>query len=158
MTASATAISHLVLRVLLGATLVGPQLLLTASTAGAAPADTYYVVHLSRIAQDAYRDWSDNLVVITNSCLSLTLGDDVFYDDSARELIFPDGESCYVQGIYRPSIQLTRISQDLYRDTGGRGYLRTRYCYAYAYSEDVVLLSDSVIFLSTGERCDLAPL
>ena len=146
---------HTVVRVLLALVAV---LLLSSANAAAAPTDTYYMVHLARVAEDAYRDWSDNLVVITNGCLSLTLGDDVLYDDSTRQLTFPDGETCYVQGIYRPSIQLTRVSQDLYRDTGGRGYLRTRYCYAYAYSEDVILLSDSVIFLNSGQRCDVAPL
>ncbi len=34
----------------------------------------------------------------------------------------------------------------------------TRYCYAYAYGEQVILLSDTVIFLNSGQRCDIAPL
>jgi hypothetical protein len=125
---------------------IGASLLLTVSVA-AAPADTTYVAHLRRAAQDTYRDQSTGLVVITNGCLSLTPGDDVLYNDALRQLTFPDGETCYVRGIYRPSIQLTRVDQDLYRDLGGRGYPRTRFCYVYTYGEDVVVLEDTVIFL-----------
>ena len=125
---------------------IGASLLLTVAAA-AEPADTTYVAHLGRVAQDAYRDQSTGLVVITHGCLSLTLGDDVLYNDALRQLTFPDGETCYVRGIYRPSIQLTRVDQDLYRDLGGRGYPRTRFCYVYTYGEDVVVLEDTVIFL-----------
>jgi hypothetical protein len=107
---------------------------------------------LARVTRDVYRDSLDNLVVVTRGCLSLTLGDDVIYNDFTRQLTFPDGETSSVRGIYRPQYQLTRVDQDLYRSLDGSGYVRTQYCYAYAYGEDVVLLSDSVIFLASRER------
>jgi hypothetical protein len=71
-------------------------------------------VHLARVADDAYRDTSSNMVLVTNGCLSLTLGDDVIYNDATKTLSFPDGQTCSVSGIYEPIFRLTRVEQDLY--------------------------------------------
>ncbi len=131
-------------------------LLLAATPTLAAPANTYYLVHLSRVADNAYRDQTSGLIAITSGCLSLVLGEDVIYNDTSRQFSFQDGQTCQVQGFYRPEIQLTRVDQDLYRDSAGRGFLHTQFCYAYAYSEDVIILPGEVLFMNSAQRCQIA--
>lgn len=55
---------------------------------------------------------------------------------------------------YRPNANLTRVAQDLYKDTYTGGYLRTMYCYEYVYYQDAIVFSNKVIFTSGGS-CDL---
>lgn len=144
--------SQLLAALALLAAVLGPT-----TAALAAPTDSYYELWLSRVADNVYRDQSTGLAVVTSGCLSLALGENVVYTDTSSQLFFQDGETCSVSGIYQPSIRLTRAGQDLYRDLGGRGYLRTRYCYVYTYGEDVLVLSDRVVFLDSGEDCQLRP-
>jgi hypothetical protein len=63
---------------------------------------------------------------------------------------------------YRVSV--TRVDQDLYRDSGSGLYLRTRYCYEYAYGADAILVwdgpgswSNRLLFESGGD-CDVVGL
>jgi hypothetical protein len=122
---------------------------------------SFYTVSVTRVAQNAYRDSSTRLVIITSSCSESTSGDDATYDDSSGgprgRLIFNGGSTCDVRGIYQSNANLTRVDQDLYKDSSGQGYLRTRFCYAYAYGEDTLILNDSVIFLNSHQRCDVDP-
>jgi hypothetical protein len=51
---------------------------------------------------------------------------------------------------------LTRVSQDLYRDGMSGVYVRTFACYQYSYGEEAVVTSDHVFFTSSGSSCQLA--
>ena len=123
----------------------------------AAPSSALYRVNVTRIAQDAYTvDYSHN-VIVTRYCYEYTYGDEAIYDADRSQLIFSAGRNtCSVVGYYRPSANLRRVSQDLYQDTGGQGYLRTKYCYQYAYGEDVLIQSDRVIFIESRDECTIS--
>lgn len=56
------------------------------------------------------------------------------------------------------TVTLTRVEQDLYRDSITRGYVRTQYCYAYAYNDEAVLKYepysyDNFVIFSDGDKC-----
>ena len=41
------------------------------------------------------------------------------------------------------------------REYGTEYLVRTRYCYVYAYSEDVVIHENTIYFLDENESCDI---
>lgn len=53
-------------------------------------------------------------------------------------------------------LSLTRISQDLYKDDISGYYFKTRYCYEYAYSEEVIFDSDEMIVIFVNSRSEYA--
>ena len=61
-------------------------------------------------------------------------------------------------GRYR--VALTRLTRNIYRDTGSRLVFVTRYCYEYVYGDTAVLLSGgnsgvSTLIFSNGNECDV---
>jgi hypothetical protein len=57
--------------------------------------------------------------------------------------------------LYRGSV--TRKAEDLYKIDGTSILIKTRYCYEYAYSEDVIIdtTKDELIFTDSGSKCDI---
>lgn len=59
--------------------------------------------------------------------------------------------------LYR--VKVTRKAQNLYRveDAVGDVYIKTRWCYAYAYREDAIVDSDEMVihFLDSDDECDI---
>lgn len=57
-------------------------------------------------------------------------------------------------------VNVTRVEQNLYRDTTSRAFIVTRYCYEYAYNQDAVLIyeaysySNKLVF-DSGTSCDV---
>jgi hypothetical protein len=135
-------------------------LVLVPGVARAAPAADLYRVTVFRVADNAYSIQLQNLVIVTQMCLSLALGDDAILNYSqaslANSIRFGDGTRCQVVGVYAPNANLTRVGDDLYKDTGGGGFLKTQFCYAYVYSEDALVLRNRVIFINSGESCELS--
>jgi len=59
---------------------------------------------------------------------------------------------------YRATV--TRIDQEVYRDSTSNVLIITQFCYEYAYSEDVVVKYepygfDNKLFFGDGETCDV---
>lgn len=59
---------------------------------------------------------------------------------------------------YQPSfasdfykVSVTRKDQDLYLIDGNGIYIKTRYCYEYAYSEEAILQIDSTVGFTVGQ-------
>jgi hypothetical protein len=56
-------------------------------------------------------------------------------------------------------VNVTRVEQDLYKVTGFDMYIKTMYCYEYAYNQDAVISYDknsytnSILFTESGESC-----
>lgn len=48
-------------------------------------------------------------------------------------------------------VSVTRKGQDLYKIDGQNIFIATRYCYEYAYSEDVILIIESNIGYTIGK-------
>lgn len=59
--------------------------------------------------------------------------------------------------LYRATV--TREAQDLYRveDAVGEVYVKTRWCYVYAYWEDALIDTDEMVihFLDSDDECDI---
>jgi hypothetical protein len=57
--------------------------------------------------------------------------------------------------LYR--ITVTRKADNLYKVDGTSIFIKTRYCYEYAYSEEAILddTRDELIFTSGGSKCDV---
>ena len=57
-------------------------------------------------------------------------------------------------------VNVTRVEQNLYRDTLSRSLIVTKYCYEYAYHQDAVLIyeaysySNKLVF-DSGTSCDV---
>jgi hypothetical protein len=56
------------------------------------------------------------------------------------------------------TVNLTRVEQDLYRDTITRGYIQTEYCYVHVYNDEAVLKYDrysydNFVIFSDGDKC-----
>ena len=138
---------------------VAALLLLAGLTAdvGVAAAEAY-PVSLTRIDKDVYREDLSKLIVLTRYCYEYAYGQDavLVYErgSSGNRVIFDGGETCDVRGIYRTNAQLERVADDVYRDQATGRYVRTRFCYVYAYGEDALVLDDRVVFVSSRESCD----
>ncbi|MDX7753337.1 hypothetical protein SJS40_07150 [Aeromonas caviae] len=56
-------------------------------------------------------------------------------------------------------LTLTRKSKNIYKVSGNDILVQTRYCYAYAYSEEAIFKTDGyggeLIFLNSNDRCDV---
>ena len=60
-------------------------------------------------------------------------------------------------------VSVTPKAQDIYQIDGSSIYIKTRYCYEYAYSEDAILQIDSpsgynvgeLTFVGGGSKCDV---
>lgn len=59
-------------------------------------------------------------------------------------------------------VNVRRVGQDLYRETGSRYLIKTRYCYEYVYGEDAILIwegsgawSGSRLVFESGSECDV---
>lgn len=52
-------------------------------------------------------------------------------------------------------VYVTHKGSNLYKIDGQRAWVQTRYCYEYGYSEDAILSSFSIVFLSSGTECDV---
>lgn len=56
-------------------------------------------------------------------------------------------------------LTLTRKSKNIYKVSGNDILVQTRYCYAYAYSEQAIFKTDGyggeIIFLDSDDRCDV---
>jgi hypothetical protein len=57
-------------------------------------------------------------------------------------------------------VNVTRVEQNLYRDTLSRAFIVTRYCYQYAYSEDAILSYEAYsynnkLIFEDGTSCDV---
>jgi hypothetical protein len=53
-------------------------------------------------------------------------------------------------------VSVTRKASNLYKVDGRPIWIQTRYCYVYAYSEDVaVTRNDQLIFLDDDDECDI---
>jgi hypothetical protein len=52
-------------------------------------------------------------------------------------------------------VNLTRKDRNLYKIDGERLWVQTRYCYAYAYSEQVALTAHEAVFLDSDNKCDV---
>jgi hypothetical protein len=66
-------------------------------------------------------------------------------------LIFPTAS----RAAERYSVSLTRKDSNLYKVDGQNIWVQTRYCYTYAYSEDAALSPYEVVFLESGDKCDV---
>lgn len=55
----------------------------------------------------------------------------------------------------RYAVNLTRDSQNLYRVQGKQIWVQTRYCYVYGYGEKAALSASEVVFLDSGQKCDV---
>lgn len=120
----------------------------------------FYEVYLTRIEQDVYQDMTSRLLVVTRYCYQYVYGAEAVLSyqqgSASNRVYFPSSnDSCAVRGVYRPNLSLTRVDSDLYRDDNTRRYLRTRYCYEYAYGQDAIILDDRVIFVDGRNACDL---
>jgi hypothetical protein len=115
-----------------------------------------YRVSVTRVAQDAYRDTTSGLVVLTRYCYEYVYYQDAVLDYTAGmggTLYFGRSSSCDVAGVAKPNAQLTRVRDNIYRDDMSGGYLRTSLCLSLALGEDALVLNDRVIFLSSHEEC-----
>jgi hypothetical protein len=60
---------------------------------------------------------------------------------------------------YSYDVNVTRVEQDLYKVTGFDMYIKTAYCYEYAYYQDAVVSYDknsstnAILFTESGESC-----
>ena len=60
-------------------------------------------------------------------------------------------------------VNVTRVDDDLYKDTGSGTYIVTRYCYEYVYYQDAILnyepysYNNKLIF-KNNKKCDVARL
>ena len=128
----------------------------SASPVDAVPTREFYKVYVRRIDRDAYRDQNTRYFLITRYCYHYSYGEEAILDyerySYSNRLIWDDGTDCALGGVYSSNANVTRVEQDLYEDSRG-GYYRTRYCYEYAYSEDVLVLQDRIIFQRGA--CDL---
>jgi hypothetical protein len=52
-------------------------------------------------------------------------------------------------------VHLTRRSSNLYRVDGQSVWIRTRYCYEYAYDEEAAIGSNEITFLDSGTQCPI---
>lgn len=59
-------------------------------------------------------------------------------------------------------VTVTRSSDDLYEVSGGKAYIKTRYCYEYVYGDEAILRIDSPgaytigkLIFSSGTSCDV---
>jgi len=60
-------------------------------------------------------------------------------------------------------VEVTRISNDLYKIDGTDYIIKTRYCYEYRYSDDAILIIEStygynigrLIFIDSKDECDV---
>lgn len=57
-------------------------------------------------------------------------------------------------------VNVTRIEQDLYRDTVSKGYIQTRFCYEHVYHGDAVLSytpysTDNKLIFESGTVCEV---
>ena len=53
-------------------------------------------------------------------------------------------------------VSVTRKASNLYKVDGRPIWIQTRYCYVYAYSDDVVLTrNDQLVFLDDDDECDV---
>ena len=59
-----------------------------------------------------------------------------------------------VEVLHLTTYTATRKEQDFYEIAEGY-VVKTRYCYAYAYSEDVVLTKEKIIFIGSNDVCDV---
>ena len=48
-------------------------------------------------------------------------------------------------------VELTRVANDIYRVDGTNIYLKLRYCYEYAYSDEAILIIESNYSYTKGE-------
>ena len=115
-----------------------------------------YKVSVTRVAQDAYRDTMSGLIILTRYCYEYVYYQDAVLDYSSGmggTLYFDRRSSCDVAGVRKANAQLTRVRNDLYRDDMSGGYVRTSLCLALALGEDALVLSDRVLFLSSGDEC-----
>jgi hypothetical protein len=57
--------------------------------------------------------------------------------------------------LYRGSV--TRKAEDLYKIDGTSILIKTRYCYEFAFAEDVVIdtTRNELIFTDSGSKCDI---
>lgn len=119
----------------------------------------YYLVTLTRIVQNVYRDTSSGVLILTRGCYEYVYWEDAVlrWDGYGGRLLFSTSNStCDVRALYRPNASLTRVEHDLYRDARTGYYLRTRFCYVYAYLEDALVLDGEVIFIDSRDQCDAA--
>ena len=52
-------------------------------------------------------------------------------------------------------ISVTRKESDLYQVDYGNVFIKTRYCYEYAYGEDAFVYKDKLYFTGQDESCDV---
>jgi hypothetical protein len=70
-------------------------------------------------------------------------------------LFVATGLSCPVLAEYYKLEGVKRIEKDLYKSRAG-DFIETRYCYHYAYGEDVVYNdSTKIIIWEDGDKCDV---
>jgi hypothetical protein len=129
--------------------------------AGAAQSEEVYRATVTRATDNAYVVGLTDLLVITRLCLNLALNDNavLVYEPGYRSnfsIIFSDGQSCDVDGVYRSNANLRRVADNLYQDTLTGGYLRTQLCLSLALGERSLVLSDRVVFLDSRQGCQLA--
>ena len=55
----------------------------------------------------------------------------------------------------RYEVSVTRKAKNSYKVDGRAFWIKTKYCYEYAYSEDSLLSNDEIIFLDSGSKCDV---
>ena len=69
---------------------------------------------------------------------------------------------CFVLG-EQYKVNVTRVESNLYKDTNSGIYIKTRYCYEYAYSQDATLkwegaYGNNWLIFDSGTKCDVEKL
>ncbi len=52
-------------------------------------------------------------------------------------------------------VSLTRKAKNLYKVSGQAAWVQTRYCYHYGYGDEAVVTDTKVVFVGSGDTCDL---
>jgi len=53
-------------------------------------------------------------------------------------------------------LNITRESEDLYKDTTNNIYIKTRYCYEYVYYQDVIVdLTNKKLIFGNNRECNV---
>lgn len=107
-----------------------------------------YRVNVRRVDSNMYEANRGDVLIITKYCYEYAYGDDAILqlDYYNSKLIFENTE-CDVKEVYAKTrvpagdyeVTVTRREKDWYEINGKDIFIKTRYCYEYAYSEDVVL-------------------